>query len=68
MIINKVSTREKEILRLVSLEYTTHTIAEKLFISTHTVQSHRKNLMAKLEVSNAAGLVRKGFENGLLVL
>ena len=61
-----VSQREYEILELVSLEYTTKMIALKLFISPHTVITHRNNLMAKLDAKNAAGLVRRGFEAGLL--
>lgn len=62
----KISKREIQILRLISREYRTSEIARLLFISQHTVLSHRKNLMEKLEVRNTAGLVRKGFELGLL--
>ena len=61
-----VSQREYEILELISQEYTTKMIALKLFISPHTVITHRNNLMAKLDAKNAAGLVRRGFEAGLL--
>lgn len=64
--LNEVSIREKEILKMVSLEHTTKEIAEALYISAHTVISHRKNLMCKLDVKNSAGLVRKAFEQGLL--
>jgi len=66
--LNKVSIREKEILEMVSMEHTTKEIADALYISTHTVISHRKNLMIKLDVKNTAGLVRRGFEYGLLQL
>ena len=65
---NVITKRETEILELIAYELTTKEIANKLYISTHTVISHRKNLMAKLDVKNTAGLVRKGFENGILGL
>lgn len=54
-------------LYLTAHEYTITMIADKLFISHHTVISHRKKLLAKLQVKNVAGLVRRGFELGLLV-
>lgn len=63
-----ISQREQEVLHLISDEYTTKEIAEELYISDHTVISHRKNLMEKLHVRNTAGLVRRGFELGLLCL
>ncbi len=69
MILKKfISGREKEILRLVAYEHTTKEIANQLYISTHTVISHRKNLMIKLNAKNTAGLVRKGYETGVLAL
>ena len=61
-----VSNRELEILQLVAFENTIKEVANKLLISEHTVISHRKNLMVKLEVKNTAGMVRRGFELGLL--
>ena len=61
-----LSTRELEILRLVAYEYTTSMIAHRLCLSTHTVISHRKNMMDKLDVRNTAGLVRRGFQLGWL--
>lgn len=63
-----VSPREKEVLELIAFENTSHEIASKLYISNHTAISHRKNLMEKLAVKNTAGLVRKGFELGILTL
>ncbi len=63
---NTLSQREIEILRLISWEKTTREMANQLFLSDHTINTHRKNIMMKLKVSNAAGLVRKGFELGLL--
>jgi len=65
---NLLSNREKEVLELIAYENTNDEIAEKLYISNHTVKTHRKNLLEKLLVKNTAGLVRRGFELGLLQL
>ena len=61
-----ITSREKEVLNLLSYEYSTKEIAKKLFISNYTVNTHRKNLMTKMRVKNTAGLIRKGFEHGIL--
>lgn len=61
-----LSKRELEVLRLIANECTSPEIAEQLFISEHTVKSHRKNLISKLGVKNIAGLVRFAIENDLL--
>ena len=50
--------RELEILDLVVQEYSSKQIAAELHISNHTVISHRKNMMEKLEVKSVVGLVR----------
>lgn len=63
-----ISEREKEVLRLVAHEYSSKEIAQELFISTNTVNTHKKNLRSKLDVKNLAGMVRKGFELGILEL
>ena len=63
-----ISPREKEVLHLIAYECTAKEIAERLFISSHTAISHRQNLMQKLAVKNTAGLVRRGFELGLIAL
>lgn len=60
-----LTKREKEILRLIAKEKTTSEIAEMLFISTHTVDTHRKNLLSKLGVKNAAGLVKYAIDYGI---
>jgi DNA-binding NarL/FixJ family response regulator len=62
----KLSRREKEVLQLIVDEHTTSEIAESLFISFGTVESHRRNIISKLGVRNTAGLVRMAFELGLL--
>lgn len=61
-----ITCREKEILQLIANEQTTKEIAKHLYISDHTVYTHRKNLLGKLGAKNTAGLVRKAFENGYL--
>ncbi|HMW38350.1 MAG: response regulator transcription factor [Saprospiraceae bacterium] len=62
----KISRREKEILQLIVKEFTTQEIADTLFLSQKTVESHRCNLIAKLNVRNTAGLVRASIEHRLL--
>jgi len=63
-----ISKREQQVLKLIAQEFSSKEIAEKLYLSAHTVMSHRKNLMQKLMVRNGAGLVREGFMRGLLAL
>lgn len=62
----KLSLREKQILALIVKEYTNPEIAERLFISLKTVETHRSNLISKLNVRNTAGLVRATIEYNLL--
>lgn len=62
----KISRREKEVLRLIIQEHTTQEIANKLFISLKTVESHRSSLLNKVNARNTAGLVRIAIENKLL--
>lgn len=62
----KISRREKQVLRLIIDEHTTQEIADKLFISLKTVESHRSSLLAKVNARNTAGLVRIAIENNLL--
>lgn len=57
-----LSRREKEILQLILAEHTTHEIAEKLFISFGTVETHRRNMLIKTGARNTAGLVRIALE------
>ncbi|WP_224995732.1 response regulator transcription factor [Cesiribacter sp. SM1] len=59
-----LTNREKEVLKLIVEECTTSEIAERLFISTHTVETHRKNLLSKLNLKNTAGLVKYAIEKG----
>lgn len=62
----ELSKRELEVLQLISNELTTKEIAQKLFISENTVETHRKNLITKLNVRNTAGLVRYAIEKKLI--
>ena len=64
--IQKLTRREKEVLKLIVEECTTDEIAAKLFLASTTVISHRKSLLRKLNAKNVAGLVKKAFEFGLL--
>lgn len=64
----KISSREQEVLQLISLAYSTTEIADALYISPETAKTHRKNLLMKLDAKNSAGLVRKAFEFGYLTL
>jgi DNA-binding NarL/FixJ family response regulator len=61
-----LSSREKEILGLIAEGYTNPQIAEKIFLSSFTVDSHRKNLLAKLNVKNTASLIRLAVEQKLI--
>jgi DNA-binding NarL/FixJ family response regulator len=60
----ELTPRELDVLRLIAREYTTAEIAEKLFISHHTVESHRKNLLSKLGKKNTAGLAAYAAQQG----
>lgn len=63
-----LTNREKEILELISESLTTKEISAKLFISHRTVDTHRTNLMRKLNIRNTAGLVRFAIQKGLVQL
>ena len=53
-----VSRREKEVLLLIADGFTNSEIAQKLFVSVATVNTHRKSLLAKFAVNNTAGLIK----------
>ncbi len=54
----KLTRREIDVITLIAQEFTTQEIADQLFLSKHTVESYRKNLMTKLNVRNIAGLTK----------
>lgn len=61
-----LSAREKDVVKLILEEKTVIQTAKALFISINTVDTHRKNIMKKLDVKNVAGLVKVVLENRLL--
>ncbi len=65
-VITSLTNREKEVLKLIAEENTTQEIAEQLFLSKHTIEGYRKNLISKLEVRNLAGLTKYAIKLGLL--
>ncbi len=62
----RLTGREREILRLVARGLTSRQIGKELRISPRTVETHRQNIMRKLEVRNVAGLTRLALHLGLL--
>ena len=61
-----LTTREIEIIRYIAEGFTNHEIADKLFLSHVTVDTHRKNILAKLQLKNTAALVKYAAEHKLL--
>ena len=57
-----LSKRELQVLNLIANEFTIKEIASELHISDHTVISHRKKILDKLQAKNTVGLVRRAFE------
>lgn len=64
--VEHLTEREKEVLKLIAEEYTNQEIANKLFLSPRTIDTHRRNLLQKLRVKNTAGLVKFAIKCGLL--
>ncbi len=62
----KLTNRECEILALIAHEYSNQEIADRLFLSVRTVESHRHSLNQKLNIKTAAGLVREAYLRGLI--
>lgn len=63
---NILSQKEKEVLELISQGFTTKDISVKLFVSTRTIETHRGNILRKLEVKNTAELIKKATELKLI--
>ena len=61
-----LTEREKSILKLIAEEFTTQEIADKLFLSKHTIETYRKTLFTKLNVRNLAGLTKYAIKFGLI--
>ena len=64
--VDELSTREREVLRLLALGHTNQEIAQQLFVSVRTVESHRAHIMTKLRAASRAEMVRHAIEGGLL--
>jgi len=62
-----ITDRELDIVRLIAEGLSNKLIADKLELSTHTVNTHRKNVMTKLKIQNTAGIVMFAVKNHLLV-
>ncbi len=63
---NKLSKREIQIVSLIAREFSTHGIAQKLYISELTVEAHRKNIMAKTNAKSIVGLVKYAIREGIV--
>ena len=61
-----LSPREIEVLKLIAQEYSNPEIAQKLYISVRTVDTHRRNLLEKLKVKNNVGLTKYALSKGLI--
>jgi len=59
-----ITKRENEVLQMIVKGHTSHEIAKILYISPRTVETHRSNLLQKLNIKNTAGLVRFALEEG----
>lgn len=65
---NELSEREKSVLKLVAKGFTNKEIADKLFLSTHTVIAHRKNITTKLGIKTISGLTVYAILNNIITL
>ncbi|GAL65344.1 response regulator [Jejuia pallidilutea] len=61
-----LSSKESEVLELISKGYTTKKIAQMLFVSTRTIETHRSNIIKKLKVKNTAELIKKAVKLKLI--
>ena len=66
--LNMLTPREQEVCTLLAYGHTNAEIAQRLFISERTVETHRTNIMKKLDLKSRAQLVRFAIDNGLLKL
>jgi two-component system response regulator NreC len=67
-ILDALTPREREVCALLAYGHTNAEIAKKLFISQRTVETHRTNLMGKLDLKSRAELVRFAIDHGMLKL
>lgn len=64
--IKLLTDREREVLHLISKEYSNKMIAEELFISERTVETHRKNIFRKTQTNSLVGLIKFAYTNNLM--
>ncbi len=62
----KLTKREVDVITLIAQEYTSNEIADKLFLSKHTIESYRKKIISKLNVRNLAGLTKYAMKMGYI--
>ncbi len=65
-LLSSITKREIEVLKKICQEKSTKEIAKELFISIHTVETHRSNLLVKIRAKNSAGLVKWALQNDLI--
>ena len=65
---SELTQREKTIVRLVSMGLTNRQIAEELFLSTHTVTTHRKNISSKLGIKSVSGITVYAIVNNIITI
>jgi DNA-binding NarL/FixJ family response regulator len=63
---NSLTPRETEVLKLICMEKTNDEIADELFVSRRTIDTHRQNLLLKLRAKNTAGLIKAAFRLQLI--
>jgi len=66
ILIHNLTVKEKQVLKLIANGYTNKEIAKKLGRSHHTIISHRKSLLSKLQLNNTAALIQFAAKNGLI--
>lgn len=64
---SELTSREIEVIRYLAKDLNSQEIADILFVSQHTINTHRRNLKKKLKVSTTAGIIAFGYENQLII-
>jgi DNA-binding NarL/FixJ family response regulator len=64
--LDTLTPRETEVLRLIAQEFSNQQIADKLFISVRTVDTHRRNILEKIQAKNTAGMVKYAIQHQIV--